>query len=470
MPGVPYFALVAILYLILNWSYTNAVFTDPGSPSHSSINISSLPAYSQLPMNEPERHPDLPVFTVKASGAIRFCKKCEAKKPDRAHHCSTCNSCRLKMDHHCPWLATCVGLRNYKPFILFCAYTTVFCYACFLITAAFLWSELGTVEFVNSGGFMGVNVVLLAVLSGIISVVLTAFTAWHFSLAICNQTTIECLEKTRYLSPLRRNMQRRARIVNENGEESVSLLQRYGQQLTDIHTNALPGVTRPEEGEERFSPVVDGSLTPGPSLSASESLRLNYANMERQRERERYEDYLDEKDSEKLPHAFDLGWRRNLRAVFGPRPWLWVLPVPNSIGDGWHWEASAKWFAARDRLRREREHEWAEQTRQEEVAGWGHQRQAAGSGTLDAVVTGDDEHLYPNMPNGIAATSLVGQRSPGRSNRLLGRSLRQNSSERFNEDEVRPNSGMSLKTLHFGPTRASDTASLDGLYSDDEEN
>ena len=52
----------------------------------------------------------------------RWCKKCERRRPERAHHCSLCGRCILKMgehlpmmcgtqlnfeddlDHHCPWL------------------------------------------------------------------------------------------------------------------------------------------------------------------------------------------------------------------------------------------------------------------------------------------------------------------------------------------------------------------------------
>ncbi|KAL8859945.1 MAG: hypothetical protein Q9178_003493 [Gyalolechia marmorata] len=191
--------------------------------------------------------------------------------------------------------------------------------------------------------FMPINYVLLCTISGIIGLVLTGFTAWHLSLAWRNQTTIECLEKTRYLSPLRKSMRK-----HQNGIDG----QTYGRQLAEIHANAVPGATRDEEGEEMLAP---NGMNRSPALQA---LRSNYNEMERSRERERYEDYLDEQDSEKLPNAFDLGWRTNLRNLFGEKPFYWFLPVCNSIGDGWQWEPSQKWLEAREDLKRRRGFQW----------------------------------------------------------------------------------------------------------------
>lgn len=33
-------------------------------------------------------------------------------KPPRAHHCSTCQRCIRKMDHHCMWMNNCTSARK----------------------------------------------------------------------------------------------------------------------------------------------------------------------------------------------------------------------------------------------------------------------------------------------------------------------------------------------------------------------
>ena len=53
------------------------------------------------------------------------CYKCKGVKPPRSHHCSTCGRCVLKMDHHCPWMNNCIGLKNQKAFLLFNMYVMI---------------------------------------------------------------------------------------------------------------------------------------------------------------------------------------------------------------------------------------------------------------------------------------------------------------------------------------------------------
>merc|ERR1719428_116841 len=63
---------------------------------------------------------------------MKQCSKCKAPKPPRAHHCSICNRCIMKMDHHCPWVNNCVGARNQKHFVLFLFYVQLQCWGALL--------------------------------------------------------------------------------------------------------------------------------------------------------------------------------------------------------------------------------------------------------------------------------------------------------------------------------------------------
>lgn len=47
------------------------------------------------------------------------CGFCGLERPIRARHCRECKRCVRKFDHHCPWVANCIGERNHRWFWIF---------------------------------------------------------------------------------------------------------------------------------------------------------------------------------------------------------------------------------------------------------------------------------------------------------------------------------------------------------------
>jgi ribosomal protein L40E len=94
------------------YNYIYAVMTNPGTPDQDLYSIS-------------DTEPSSSASSIPStSERLKQCKKCNVIKPPRAHHCSMCERCTLRMDHHCPWVNNCIGLHNYRFFVLFLFWTT----------------------------------------------------------------------------------------------------------------------------------------------------------------------------------------------------------------------------------------------------------------------------------------------------------------------------------------------------------
>uniref|UniRef100_A0A1B6D9K9 Palmitoyltransferase n=1 Tax=Clastoptera arizonana TaxID=38151 RepID=A0A1B6D9K9_9HEMI len=183
-----------ITFVTFIWSYWQTVFTAVGTvPRKFKLSKEDIEKLRQVESEEAHRSilehhgQSLPVCNRTINGLLRYCEKCKHIKPDRAHHCSVCGVCVLKMDHHCPWVNNCVNFYNYKYFILFLGYALIYClYIVFTSMPYFIQFWQGDLE--GMGRF---HILFLFFVAAMFAVSLVSLFCYHCYLVIHNRSTLE---------------------------------------------------------------------------------------------------------------------------------------------------------------------------------------------------------------------------------------------------------------------------------------
>ncbi|RLV84243.1 hypothetical protein DV515_00016311 [Chloebia gouldiae] len=215
-PAIPVFA--AVLFLFAMATLLRTSFSDPGVipralPDEAAFIEMEIEATNGTVPQGQRPPPRIKNFQINNQIVkLKYCYTCKIFRPPRASHCSICDNCVERFDHHCPWVGNCVGKRNYRYFYLFIlslSLLTIYIFTFNIVYVAL--SEISEdwvsehvegnsrdISFHGSKGLTSPKLRSLTVLT-VLEVLICFFTLWsvvgltgfHTFLVALNQTTNE---------------------------------------------------------------------------------------------------------------------------------------------------------------------------------------------------------------------------------------------------------------------------------------
>lgn len=132
---------------------------------------------------------------------LQFCTICKGYKAPRSHHCKKCGYCIKKMDHHCPWINSCVGHANHGYFTMFLTSAVVSCTQATVVMSICMYHAINRGWYLRHGSgrepmvYLTLTTLLLTLLAiGMaVGVVLAVGALLYLQIRgiLRNQTTIE---------------------------------------------------------------------------------------------------------------------------------------------------------------------------------------------------------------------------------------------------------------------------------------
>uniref|UniRef100_A0A493SS70 Palmitoyltransferase n=1 Tax=Anas platyrhynchos platyrhynchos TaxID=8840 RepID=A0A493SS70_ANAPP len=275
--------IAAVLFFFVISCLLQTSFRDPGilpraTPSEAADLEKRIDSMGTSTYRPPARTMEVVInkYVVK----LKYCYTCKMFRPPRTSHCSVCDNCVERFDHHCPWVGNCVGKRNYRyfyAFILSLSFLTAFIFAC-VVTHLTLRSQ--------RDGFL---TTLKTTPASVLELVICFFSVWsilglsgfHTYLVASNLTTNEDIKGSW-------SNKRGSEFANPYSHKSIltnccavlcgpfhpSLIDRRGFIQPDVGTPSSPKSEVPSFGAKPDTSMVFG-------VAAGLTLLLNYTTTSR---------------------------------------------------------------------------------------------------------------------------------------------------------------------------------------------